>query len=226
MTMDARARYRRVYVYRYGPLQRLNHWITAILFVLLALSGLSMWYPALFWLSWIFNGGEGARFIHPYLGCALMLSFLLLAVQFVVNNIPNRDDVVWMRRIRTVMSNRHENLPELGKYNAGQKIVYWGQVVMIPAMFVTGLMTWQVYFGHWLSIEGQRWALLLHSLAAAIAIALIIVHIYAAFWIVGTGRAMIRGVVTGGWAYTHHRRWLRESLEKGMAESKPAMRHD
>ena len=218
--------HRRVYVLRYGPLQRLNHWLVAILFVLLAISGLSMWFPSLFWLSWLFNGGEGARWIHPYLGCALMLSFFVLAIQFLINNIPNEDDVRWMRSIRTVMSNRHDNLPELGKYNAGQKIVYWGQVVMIPVMFITGLMTWQVYFGHWLSIEGQRWALLLHSLAASIAIALIITHIYAAFWIVGTGRAMIRGTVTGGWAYTHHRRWLRDTLEKGMAESRPAMRHD
>ncbi|HKM62422.1 MAG TPA: formate dehydrogenase subunit gamma [Acidisphaera sp.] len=225
--MDATTeRHQRVYVYRYGPLQRLNHWLTATLFILLAASGLSMWYPSLFWLSWIFNGGEAARWVHPYLGCALVLSFFLLAVQFVSNNVPNGDDVRWMRKIRTVMANRHDDLPDLGKYNAGQKIVYWGQVTMIPIMFVTGLMIWQVYFGGWLSIEGQRIAILLHSLAAVIAITIIIVHVYAAFWVVGTGRAMIRGTVTGGWAYTHHRRWYRESLEKGLTRTGPAMHGD
>jgi formate dehydrogenase subunit gamma len=217
---------RRIYLPRYGPLQRLNHWITAILFILLAVSGLSIGYPSLFWLSWIFNGGEGARWIHPYLGCALVISFFLLAVQFVMNNIPNMDDVRWMARIRTVISNHHEGLPELNKYNAGQKLVYWGQVALIPVLFVSGVLIWEVYAGTWTSIPVQRIAVLLHALAALFAITIIIVHIYAAFWVAGTGQAMTRGTVTGGWAYTHHRRWFRESVEKGLTRSGPAVHGD
>ena len=214
--MDATVRIRRIYVFRYGPLTRLNHWITAILFLLLAASGLSMWYPGLFWLSWIFNGGEGARWIHPYLGCALVISFFSLAIQFVMNNLPTMDDVRWMWRIRTVVENRHGGLPELGKFNAGQMMVYWSMVALIPILLVSGIIIWQVYFGGWTSIPLQRIALLIHSLAAIIAITIIIVHIYSAFWTVGSGRAMTRGTVTGGFGYIHHRRWLRESLEKGL----------
>jgi formate dehydrogenase subunit gamma len=37
-----------------------------------------------------------------------------------------------------------------------------------------------------------------------------IVHVYAAIWVRGTIRAMTRGSVTGGWAWKHHRKWLRE----------------
>jgi formate dehydrogenase subunit gamma len=69
---------------------------------------------------------------------------------------------------------------------------------------------WNTYFGGLTTIETQRWALLAHSLAAVIAIAIIVVHIYAGIWVRGTGRAMVRGTVTGGWAYRHHRKWFRQ----------------
>ena len=52
--------------------------------------------------------------------------------------------------------------------------------------------------------------MLVHALAAIVAICLWIVHVYAAIWVRGTISAMTRGKVTGGWAWRHHRRWLRE----------------
>ena len=224
--MDAGLLERRVYVQRYGPLQRLNHWITAILFVLLSVTGLSLFYPRLYWLSFLFDGGEGARQLHPWLGVLLFFSFLVLAVQFVRNNIPSMDDVRWSLRIHRVMLNEHEGLPELGKYNAGQKGVYWSQVFLIPILLVTGLIIWQVHFGHLTSIPVQRVALLVHALAGALAITVILVHIYAGIWIKGTGRAMTRGTVTGGWAYTHHTKWLRDSLASGAAKPGPRLHGD
>jgi formate dehydrogenase subunit gamma len=205
----------RLYVHRYTALQRVNHWITAILFLLLALSGLAMAYPWLYFLSVLFGGGAAARNIHPWLGVALSVSFFILAIQFVRNNMWNRDDIKWIRHVRSVMANEHEGLPELGKYNAGQKGIYWSQVLLIPILLVTGLIVWQQYFGHWTTIETQRVTLLIHSLAGVIAITVIINHIYAGIWIRGTLRGMTRGTVTGGWAYHHHRRWLRETLARG-----------
>jgi formate dehydrogenase subunit gamma len=47
-------------------------------------------------------------------------------------------------------------------------------------------------------------------LAAWVLVCAIIVHIYAALWVKGSMRAMTRGVVTPGWAWKHHRGWLRE----------------
>ena len=203
---------RTFYVSRYTAFQRVNHWITAILFVLLSLSGLAMFYPWLYPLSSLFGGGQATRNLHPWFGVLLAISFFILAVRFVRNNIWNRDDVAWMMRFRSVMTNQHEGLPDLGKYNAGQKGVYWSQILLILVLLGTGLVVWQQYFGAWSTIETQRIALLIHSLAAAVAISIIIVHIYAGIWIKGTGRAMTRGTVTGGWAYLHHRKWLRQSL--------------
>ena len=199
-----------LYVPRYTGLQRVNHWITAILFTLLTLSGLAMFTPFLNFLTGLFGGGQATRAVHPWLGVALVVSFTLLFVRFWKLNIPNRDDVEWSKRIGDVVTNREDRLPELGKYNAGQKAVFWGQTFLILVMFVTGLAIWHQYFAGWTSIETQRWALLAHSLAAVIAIAIIVVHIYAGIWVRGTGRAMVRGTVTGGWAYRHHRKWFRQ----------------
>ncbi len=112
-----------------------------------------------------------------------------------------------------VINNRDENLPELGKYNAGQKLVFWSQTLLIPVLLVTGLVIWDWYFYGWTTIPVKRIAVIIHSLAAILAITVIIVHIYAGIWVKGTMRAMTRGTVTAGWAYRHHRKWFRQSLQ-------------
>lgn len=204
----------RITIKRYTAFQRLNHWITAILFILLAMSGLVMGYPSLNFFSGPFGGEEAARALHPWLGLGLVVSFFLLALPFIRVNMPNMDDVRWLRGFPDLIMHNHENLPELGKYNAGQKGVYWSQFVLILVLFASGLTIWQQYFGGATSIGTQRLAVLVHSLAALLAITIIIIHVYAGFWVKGTLRAMTRGTVTGGWAYMHHRKWLRETLAR------------
>jgi len=49
----------------------------------------------------------------------------------------------------------------------------------------------------------------------------IIVHIYAAFWVKGSVRAMTRGTVTPGWAWKHHRGWFRELTHAAHSRSHP-----
>src|SRR3546814_12812462 len=60
------------------------------------------------------------------------------------------------------------------------------------------------------SIWGIRLASLLHALFAFLIICAIIVHIYAGIWVKGSVQAMTRGTVTPGWAWKHHRNWLRQ----------------
>ena len=204
-----------VYVARYTGMQRVNHWITAALFTLLALSGLAMFSPYLFFLSGLFGGGQSTRAIHPWFGVALLVSFAILFVRFASLNIPNRDDITWVRHIGDIVRNRHDRLPPLGKYNAGQKGVFWSQTALILVMFGTGIVIWDQYFFTYPGIEEKRLAVLAHSVAAVFAIAIILVHIYAGLWIRGTGRAMTRGSVTGGWAQRHHRAWFRQAASRG-----------
>ena len=199
-----------VIVERYTAPARANHWVTAICLVLLALSGLSLFHPSLFFLTGLFGGGQLTRTIHPWIGIVLFFSFSGLFVRFWKANLWRSVDSVWLSRVREVMLGHDENLPDVGKYNAGQKLVFWSMSFLIIVLIGSGVITWERYFGGLFSLTQQRIAVLVHAVAAIAAICVWIVHVYAAFWVQGTISAMTRGQVTGGWAWRHHRKWLRE----------------
>ena len=193
---------------RYTTLNRVNHWINAGLFILLLLSGLSMFHPILFFLSGLFGGGQWARAAHPWFGVLLLVSWIGMIIQFWRTNLPNRDDVAWSKAIVQVATNDDEHVPPVGRNNAGQKGVFWAMTFLIPVLFFTGLLIWEVYFGDATSIPVQRAAVLIHSSCAFLAILVFIVHVYAGIWIRGSVRSMTQGYVTPGWAWRHHRKWF------------------
>ena len=197
-------------VSRYREGTRVNHWITAAAMVLLILSGLSMAWPPFFFLSALFGGGQFTRFLHPWIGLVLVASFALLARQFWRGNLWNRTDIDWLAHMGDLVAGREEKMPEVGKYNAGQKAVFWSMSALIIVLISSGLIIWDQYFSSYSTLEQKRIAVLVHSVAAIMAICVWIVHVYAAIWVRGTIRAMTRGSVTGGWAWKHHRKWLRE----------------
>lgn len=206
---------------RNDTLARVNHWITAGCFVLLTLSGLSMFHPILYFFSDLFGGGQWTRAVHPWIGVALLFSYAGLIVQFWRDNFFNPDDLAWSRAIDKVLRNEEEGVPPIGRFNAGQKLVFWAMTLLIPVLFLTGLVIWEVYFGEASSIEVQRVAVLIHSLAAIAAIIIWVVHVYAAIWVKGSIHAMTQGTVTAGWAYRHHRKWLKRLIATGSTGPTP-----
>ncbi|MER9585174.1 formate dehydrogenase subunit gamma [Mesorhizobium sp. M0276] len=214
-----------VIVDRYTVGARINHWITAASLILLALSGLAMFHPSLFFLSRLFGGGQFTRFIHPWIGVLLFVSFLGLFLRFWKANLWRPEDGTWLARFRDVLSNHEDNVPEVGKYNAGQKLVFWSMSILIVILISSGIVIWQQYFATYTTIGQQRVALLVHSIAAVAIIGVWIIHFYSAIWVRGTIPAMTRGRVTGGWAWRHHRKWLRELIAgkpNGRSGSNPA----
>jgi formate dehydrogenase subunit gamma len=197
---------------RYTTVNRINHWINAILFVMLVISGLSMFHPILFWFSELFGGGQWTRAAHPWFGVCMVVSWIGMFIQFWRHNLPNRDDVEWSKAIVHVVANDDEKVPPIGRNNAGQKLVFWSMALLIPILFVTGLLIWEVYFGKATSIETQRVAVLIHSLCAFAAILVLVTHIYAGIWIRHSVRSMTQGWVTPGWAWHHHRKWFRQVI--------------
>lgn len=199
-----------VEVRRYATHTRINHWFTATLILLLILSGFALFSPHLFFLTGLFGGGQNTRFLHPIFGVVACFSFLLLFLQLWRLNIMRREDLVWARNIDQVLAGNEGKLPELGKYNLGQKMVFWGMFWLLLAMVVSGVMIWQQFFPDLVSIQMRRWAVLIHAVSAVLSVLVIIVHVYAAIWTRGTLSAMTSGQVSGGWAWKHHRKWLRE----------------
>lgn len=199
-----------VTVDRYGPGARVNHWITAASLILLAISGLALFTPSLYFLTILFGGGQNTRALHPWIGVVLFLSFFVFFFQLWRANLPERVDIVWLSKFRDIIAGNEENLPELGKYNAGQKFIFWSMAFLILVLIVSGVLIWERYFTQYVSIPVRRIAVLVHAVAAVLAICVFILHVYAGIWTRGTLRAMTRGSVTGGWAWRHHRKWLKE----------------
>jgi formate dehydrogenase subunit gamma len=200
-------------IVRYTANGRTNHWITAISFVLLALSGLALFHPSMFWLTALFGGGQWARILHPFVGVVMFVSFLILALRFWHHNVLDSSDLQWLKQIDDVLAKREDKLPEIGRYNAGQKLLFFVMVACMILLLLSGIVIWRRYFSFYFPITLIRLAAVIHAATAFVLIVGIIVHIYAALWVKGSIRAMTRGTVTLGWARKHHPRWFRESIK-------------
>lgn len=196
---------------RYEPSDRINHWLVAITFVLLALSGLALFHPAMFFLTSLFGGGPWTRILHPFIGLVMFVAFAGLALRFWRHNILDKNDEQWLKQWQDVINNREDKLPEAGRYNAGQKLLFWVMVLCLVVLLATGIVIWQPYFAPKFNITAVRIAVLLHALAAFALMLGIIVHIYAAIWVKGSVRAMTRGYVTRAWARKHHAAWYKQT---------------
>src|SRR5260370_39695754 len=99
---------------RYTPNERTNHWITAIAFVLLALSGLALFHPSMFWLTAIFGGGQWTPILHPLVGVVMFVAFLVLAVRFWHHNLLASSDIQWLEQTCDSRATRAETVPQTG----------------------------------------------------------------------------------------------------------------
>ena len=195
-------------IVRYTAGERANHWAVAISFVLLALSGLAFFHPSFFFFTQLFGGGPWARILHPYIGVFMAFGFLLMFFRFWQLNLIKQRDVEWLKKVPALLDGKHEQMPPVGKYNGGQKVLFWMLVLCMLGLTVTGVLMWRAWWN--LPVTVVRLASLLHALSAFGLIGLIIAHIYAAIWTKGTIRAMTRGTVTRAWARFHHPLWFRK----------------
>ena len=197
-------------VRRYDANERLNHWSVAILFVLLAASGLAFFHPAFWFLSGLLGGGTWARILHPFLGVLMFVLFSIMAIRYWDDNKIKPYDREWGKRLSDVIGNRDHDLPQIDKYNLGQKWLFWVMVVTMTLLVLSGVVIWRPYFAEAFHINVIRIAAVIHAVSAFILILGIIVHIYAGvFWVVGSLRAMTRGTVSHAWARHHHALWHR-----------------
>ncbi len=195
---------------RYTASERANHWSVGISFILLGLSGLPFFHPAFFPLTQLFGGPVWARILHPFFGVFFAATFLVMVLRFYKLNIMTATDKEWLRRWREMVEGDDHNMPIQGKYNGGQKVMFWGLAICSALLFVSGILIWRAYFSAAFPVGLVRFGAVIHAVAASVVIALIFVHIYAAIWTKGTIRAMWYGTVTRAWAKQHHRAWYRE----------------
>ena len=197
---------------RYNASERANHWVVGISFILLALSGLAFFHPAFFPLTQLFGGPTWTRIIHPYIGVIMALSFLGLYFRFKHLNKMTPADKEWLSKAQNMVNGNDHDMPEQGKYNGGQKVMFWVMATCTLLLFGSGILLWRAYFSF--PVDAVRLGAVVHAAVAAVMIGMIMVHVYAAIWVKGTIRAMWYGTVTRAWAKQHHRGWYRQVTGK------------
>ncbi len=197
---------------RFTPAERVNHWLTAIIFILLALSGLTFFHPDFYPLNQLFGGGVWTRILHPFIGVAMAISFGVMFSNYRQLNVITPTDREWLSHVSEMVAGDDRNMPEAGKFNGGQKLLFWLLVACMALLILSGIVIWRAYFSFLFPVALIRFASVVHAVAATIMIALIIFHIYAAIWTKESVDAMLYGRVRRAWAKQHHPAWFRQLM--------------
>ena len=201
---------------------RLSHWFLVISFFLTMFTGVAFFFPDFAWLTEILGTPQLARAIHPFTGILMFIAFVFLCSLYWHHNIPEKNDIRWAKGMLEVLKGNEHAVADNGKYNLGQKMLFWTLNLAMFTLLITGIIMWRKYFSHNFSIQTLRIAILLHSASAFALFTGILVHMYMAFWIKGSIRGMVEGWVTVRWAKKHHPKWYNEEvkpeLEKELAE--------
>jgi formate dehydrogenase subunit gamma len=205
---------------RYTFAERVNHWLGALAYIYLLITGLAFWSPYLFWLAAIVGGGFVARYWHPWVGLLFTASFLRMLVQWRRDMQVDAADRAWWKSISHYIRNEDEQLPPTGRFNYGQKLFSWGMFYSTILMVLSGLVLWFTGSLPW-SLRYLRYAaVLIHVSVALITIGLFMIHVYMSTVLEeGSFGAMIHGTVTRAWARAFHRTWY-DQVDGGKASKR------
>jgi len=212
---------------RFAALDRFAHWTTATSFILLALTGLVVTFGRPLLIPLIGHPAfttlaQSGKAIHNFLSVPFVLGILLMIVLWVRDNIPEKADLVWLKSMGGLLSKSGKH-PECGRFNAGQKGIFWSVVLGGGALAVTGFMMMTPFA--LTGVGGMQITHVIHGGLAALMIAIILAHIYiGSVGMEGAFDAMGTGEVDENWAKDHHRRWYEQQVKKGRVDGVTATR--
>jgi formate dehydrogenase subunit gamma len=233
-----------VVVERFGFLDRLAHWLTAVSFIILGLTGLNTLYGRYVLKPLIGADAFAAfslfsKYIHNYVAFAFMAGLVLILVLWIRDNIPDRYDWIWLKKGGGMFSRRSH--PPARRFNAGQKIMFWLVILAGISISISGIA---LLFPFEFALFGKTFAFLnifglglpsdvspiaemqlaqvWHGIMALFLVTVIIAHIYiGTIGMEGAFDAMGSGKVDANWAREHHSIWVAE-LESGGERPLPA----
>jgi formate dehydrogenase subunit gamma len=197
---------RRIVRYRFG--ERVAHMFAALSYVYLLLTGLAFWMPALYWLAIVLGGGFLVRAVHPWIGIVFSVVVAWMFAKWRRDMATTDADRAWRKAIKEYVRNEDHRVPPAGKFNLGQKQLFWLMVWGGLALLASGLVLWVPQSMPPLLRQA---AVLVHAVASLATIAGFIVHVYMGLAVVPGGLgAILNGEVTEEWARLHHPLWAAE----------------
>lgn len=196
---------------RWSFFDRVIHWYTATLFIILAITGLSLLWGRTVLIPLM--GPEGfaawaniAKPVHDYLAIFFMVGLVFMLLKWMKHNVFKSYDVTWVLKGGGYLGGGH---PKAGFCNAGEKMLYWTLFFVGGAMVASGIFLLFPNVGF--TRETMQLANLIHGFTSLFVIGFICLHIYlATLGSPGAFRGMSTGKVDAVWAAQHHSEWYEE----------------
>jgi formate dehydrogenase subunit gamma len=205
-------------VLRWTLFERLLHWYVAILFILMALTGLSILYGRAVLIPLLGYSGfatfaQFAKPVHNYLALLFVLGLVIMLIMWFRENIFHKVDWEWIKAGGGYLKKGHAHAY---KANAGEKIWFWILLIAGTALMISGIVLLFPNLGF--LRETMQGADIVHGIAALILSAVVLGHIYlGTLGNEGSFEGMISGEVDEAWAKQHHDLWYQETGGKGAA---------
>lgn len=224
-------------VQRFSFLERFAHWLTAISFLLSALTGLDILYGRYVLKPLVGQEAfallaQWGKYLHDYVAFAFMLGLLMMFVAWVRYNPITRVDLKWLARGGGMFVKGSH--PAAYKFNAGQKMWFWIMALGGLSLAVSGICLLFPFTFHpfaWFfaavnllgfdlptgltAVQEMQLVLIWHAAVALILITLLLFHLYiGTLGMEGAVSSMTTGKVDRNWAREHHSLWLKK-MEKG-----------
>jgi formate dehydrogenase subunit gamma len=200
-------------IVRFKAFERFSHWLTAVSFVILGLTGLNITFGKILLLPVIgpdaFSSvSQAAKYVHNFTSFSFVAGLILIIVIFFKDNIPEKVDLEWLKQGGGFIKNKHA---PAGRFNPGEKAVYWLSLAAGVFVSVSGFVLLFPFFGT--DIADMQIAQAVHAIVAVLFVALILGHIYiGTLGMEGAFEAMGTGEVDLNWAKEHHDVWLARKL--------------
>lgn len=206
---------------RWSGGERLLHWYTATLFIVLSITGFSLLFGRAALIPWL--GLEGfsayaavAKPVHDYAGPLFLVGVIIEVITWMHINTFKAHDLVWLKSLGGMF--RKGMHPPAGRTNAGEKVWFWIiATIGLLGVGISGLILDFPNFGQ--SRETMQLANIVHGILAGLWLAIAIGHIYlGTLGTQGTLRGMVKGEVSEEWMRRHHNLWY-EQLKSGTAQA-------
>ena len=196
---------------RFTSVERLAHWTMAISFVILAVTGITMLFGKYVVLPVFGHTLFGllaylCKNIHNFVGPVFTVSTIVFFVIYVKDNLPEASDLKWLTRAGGAIGKGHVSA---GRFNAGEKIWFWGGVVALGLVVSASGFVLDMLFPGIESTRGNmQIANAIHLAGAVLLASMSLAHIYiGTIGMEGAYEAMRTGYVDDAWAKEHHDLW-------------------
>jgi formate dehydrogenase subunit gamma len=210
---------------RFKAWDRFTHWMTASSFIVLGLSGLNISFGKVILLPLIGPSAfttvsQYAKFSHNYVSFAFMLGITMMFLLWAWDNIPSFRDLIWFALGGGLIGLGH---PAAGRFNGGQKVIFWSVVLGGAALSLSGLVLMFPFQGGTV-IGDMQLANTVHALVGVVLVAIIIAHVYiGSVGMEGAFEAMGSGKVDLNWAREHHSIWAAKALAESTKGKAPSV---